>query len=224
MDISNHNREILDIFPNFKYHFKNFKHSLIRSKFNPLYMQIDENMMQQYGLTPKELETTMQAYRPETIKAKTLFVEAGKISNKIGYIIQGLMRAYTYDQEGNEITTAFYPTGSLVISFESFNERVPAKEYIVALEDTEMLVITHERQMELYDQVPIWPQICKDMASKESSEQLARALQFQTLNARERYLSFCEQNPEVLQKSPLRHIASYLGIDIATLSRIRKKN
>jgi CRP-like cAMP-binding protein len=187
-------------------------------------MKIDNTIMQQYGLTPQELETTMQAYRPETIKAKTLFVEAGKISNKIGYITRGFMRAYTYDDAGNEITTAFYPSGSLVISFESFNERVPAKEYIVALEDTNMLVITHERQLELYAKVPMWPQICKDMASKESSEQLARALQFQTLNARERYQAFCEQNPEVLQKSPLRHIATYLGIDIATLSRIRKKS
>jgi CRP-like cAMP-binding protein len=186
-------------------------------------MKVDENMLQNYGLRPAELEKTIKAYVPERIKSKGFFVEHGKISNKIGFITKGLMRSFIYDRDGNDITTAFYPTGSLVISFESFNDRVPAKEYIVAMEDTEILVITHERQLELYQSVPLWPQICKDMASKESSDQQARALEFQTMNAKERYLSFCQQYPEVLQKAPLRHIATFLGIDNATLSRIRRK-
>jgi hypothetical protein len=61
------------------------------------------------------------------------------------------------------------------------------------------------------------------MADRKSNDLVARSVQLQTLSATERYQQFCRQYPEVAKKSALRHIASYLGIDIATLSRIRKK-
>jgi hypothetical protein len=50
-----------------------------------------------------------------------------------------------------------------------------------------------------------------------------RTIQLQTLSASERYQLFVRKNPDILQRVALRHIASYLGIDIATLSRIRRK-
>jgi len=49
-----------------------------------------------------------------------------------------------------------------------------------------------------------------------------RSIQLQTLTATERYQLFIKKHPDILQRVALKHIASYLGIDIATLSRIRK--
>ena len=111
----------------------------------------------------------------------------------------------------------------MVISFESFNNQVPSKENITALVDSEISTITYEKQKELYRLVPAWQNICKDLADFKSREMISRSVQFQTLSASERYDLFCKENPEIVQKVALKHIASYLGIDIATLSRIRKK-
>jgi hypothetical protein len=48
----------------------------------------------------------------------------------------------------------FFSEETLVISFDSFNNRVPAAENIKAIEDTELMVVPYEKQKELYDKIP----------------------------------------------------------------------
>ena len=111
----------------------------------------------------------------------------------------------------------------IIISFESFNNQVPSKENIIAIEDSKLMVVSNKRQKELYEMVPAWNQICKDLADLISREMIDRAAQFQTLTATERYQKFCREQPQLLPRVNLGHIASYIGVDTATLSRIRKK-
>ena len=186
-------------------------------------MQIDENIAKKYNLTEDEIKLTMSGYIPMYIKANDYFLKENEICNYIGYVTKGLFRSFFYDDYANEITTDFFPEGTLIIAFDSFNNRKPSKEYIKAVEDSELMSISYERQKELYDKVPAWNQICKDLADVKSREMLERASRFQTMSATERYRTFCKENPNILQKATLGHIASYIGVDIATLSRIRRK-
>ena len=186
-------------------------------------MQLDKNTIEKYNLTEKELELTMSSYKPLSIKENDFFLKEGEICKAIGFVKKGLFRSYFYDDHANEITSEFFPEGTLIISFGSFNNQVPAKENIKAIEDSELMVVSYERQKELYDLIPAWNQICKDLADFKSREMIERANQFQTMSATERYRKFCNDYPQVLQKATLGHIASFIGVDIATLSRIRKK-
>ena len=65
-------------------------------------------------------------------------------------------------------------------------------------------------------------QIARDVEEMKYNDLMNQAIQLQTLSASERYQLFCEKHNDILQKVALKHVASYLGIDIATLSRIRK--
>lgn len=186
-------------------------------------MDLNENMMEYYGLSEDELTIAMSSFMPEKLQAKQYYLKEGEISDKIGFVKSGLLRAFFYNDNADEITTDFYPSGSLIISFDSFNNQTPSKENIVAVDDAELLVITYQKQQQLYQKVPVWNQMCRDIADKKSEDSKNRAVQMQTLTAKERYQQFCKDYPEVIQKCPLRHIASYLGIDNATLSRIRRK-
>jgi CRP-like cAMP-binding protein len=186
-------------------------------------MQLDKNSLDKHNLSEEELKLTMSSYVPQTIKANEFFLKEGQVCNYIGFVTKGLLRAFLYDDFANEITSDFYQVGSLIISFDSFNNRVPSKENIKAIEDTELMVIGFEKQKELYQLVPAWNQICKDLADTISSEMIERSRLFQTMTATERYQDFCKKHPIILQKATLGHIASYIGVDIATLSRIRKK-
>jgi len=44
-----------------------------------------------------------------------------------------------------------------------------------------------------------------------------------TLTAEQRYLKLLEEQPEVLQNVPMQYIASFLGMNPKSLSRIRKQ-
>jgi len=182
-----------------------------------------ENMFEYYGFSEEDIHVTMGSFVPEKIMANNLFLKEGAVSNRIAFVKDGLLRSFFYDDNANEITTNFYPSGSLVIAFDSFNNQIPSQENIVAITDSELFTISFLKMKELYQLVPVWNQVCKDIADQKSNEMIARSVQFQTLSATERYHQFCQQNPEVIKYAALRHIASYLGIDIATLSRIRKK-
>jgi CRP-like cAMP-binding protein len=186
-------------------------------------MEVNENIIEHYGLTESEWNITMTSFVPEYIVANRSFLKQGSISDKIGFVKSGVLRAFFYDDNANEVTTQFYQLGSLVISFDSFNNQIASKENIVAVNASELFVISYQKLKELYLSVPVWQQICKDMADRKSKDLIARSIEFQTLSATERYQQFCQQYPEVTKRAALRHIASYLGVDIATLSRIRRK-
>jgi CRP/FNR family transcriptional regulator, anaerobic regulatory protein len=186
-------------------------------------MKLDKDSLNNYKLTEQELKLTMSSYVPQSLKANEFFLKEGKVCNYIGFVTKGILRAYIFDDFANEITTDFYPEGSLIISFDSFNNKIPSKENIRAVEDSELMVISFEQQKELYRLVPAWNQICKDFADFISREMIERTRLFQTMSATERYNDFCKKHPDILQRVTLGCIASYLGVDIATLSRIRKK-
>lgn len=186
-------------------------------------MTLTEGILKKYRLTEDEIELTKSSYMPMSVKANGYFLEAGKLSDHIGYVTKGLFRSFFYDDFANEIVTDFFAEGSLIIAFDSFNNRKPSTEYIKAIEDSDLMVICYQKQKELYDKIPAWNQICKDLADVKSREMIERSKRFQIMSATERYRAFCKENPSVLQRATLGHIASYIGVDIATLSRIRKK-
>jgi len=185
-------------------------------------MDFKDRLTEHYGFTDRDWSETVSRYWPETLQARSLFLEKGKVSTRLAYLRSGMMRSFFYDDRGNEITTHFFKKGSVVISMKSFNDQVPAREYIIAIEDCEMDVITYDRMQELIREVPAWRQIGKDVDEAMYNSLMNRSIQLQTLTASERYELFIKKHPDILQKVALKHIASYLGIDIATLSRIRK--
>jgi len=185
-------------------------------------MDFKDRLIEHYGFTDRDWNETVSRYRPETLQARSLFLEKGQIATRIAYLRSGMMRSFFYDDRANEITTHFFKKGSVVISMKSFNDQVPSREYIIAIEDCEMDVITYDRMQELIRVVPAWRQIGKDVDEAMYNSLMNRSIQLQTLTASERYELFIKKHPDILQKVALKHIASYLGIDIATLSRIRK--
>jgi CRP/FNR family transcriptional regulator, anaerobic regulatory protein len=186
-------------------------------------MDFRDRLIEHYDFTDADWSETVSRFEPVTLPAKSLFLESGKIATSLGYLRKGLMRSFFYDDQANDITTHFFKEGTVVISMKSFNDQVPSRENIIALEPCEIDIITYDRMMDLIRVVPAWGQIAKDVDEFKYNQLMNRTIQLQTLSASERYQLFVRKNPDILQRVALRHIASYLGIDIATLSRIRRK-
>jgi len=185
-------------------------------------MDFRDRLIAHYGFTDSDWQETVSRFEPVSLPAKSLFLEKGKVATRLGYLRKGLMRSFFYDDRADDITTHFFKQGTVVISMKSFNDQVPSREFIVAMEDCELDVITYERMMALMKVVPAWRQIAKDVDEFKFNSLMNRSIQLQTLTASERYQLFVKKHPDILQRVALKHIASYLGIDIATLSRIRR--
>lgn len=186
-------------------------------------MTLTEKLQKIYNLSDDEIAISFEYFSKEIIKSGTMFLRSGEVSGKLGFIVEGLFRTFKYDIDFNEITTGFSIPGTVLISAESFNRQIVGTENIIALKDSELFTITSEKMKELYKRIPVWQTICFDVAEIKNLNLQNRLLKFQTLSARDRYNLFCTEYPELIQSVPLKYIASYLGIDPATLSRVRKK-
>ncbi len=186
-------------------------------------MDLREKLVSQYKMSDSDLEASLNYFEHVCIKAKSLYLKQGLISDRLAFLKTGLLRSFFYDDNGEELTNHFFVPGQVVVSIDSFNKQLPAKENIIASDDSEMQVISFSNMQKLFDSVPIWRQIAKEVSEIKIKNLMNRSIILQSLSATERYHLLMEKQPEIIQKVALKHIASYLGIDIATLSRIRKR-
>ncbi len=186
-------------------------------------MNFRDTLIRHFNFSEADWQETISRFRSETMDPKTLFLEKGKVADRIALIQSGLMRSFFYNDNADDITTHFFREGNVVISMKSFNLQVPSEEYIVAMEQCKLLVATYKDMHELAERIPAWKKIISTVDHQKFNQQMKRSIQLQTLTAPERYQLFMEKHPEILRRVALKHVASYLGIDIATLSRIRKK-
>jgi CRP-like cAMP-binding protein len=186
-------------------------------------MNFKDSLIKHFKFTEKEWELSQPFFHSEEFKAKEYFLKAGKVSDKIAVVETGLLRTFFFNEDGVEITTQFFVPGTLVISSVSFNQQIPAKESIITIEPSRLIVFTYKNMQELIKAVPVWQQIPLAASEFKNRQKEKRIIELQTLSAKERYVKFLEKYPQVCRSATVGQIASYLGIDIATLSRIRSK-
>ena len=160
-------------------------------------------------------------FKVQKLKKGEYFLEEGKVSKKIAFIVSGLFRTY-YLKDGMEITTCFCKENSFTTSYKSLITKQPSDLSIQAIEDTELLVIQFDDLQKLYEKHLFWQQVGRLVAEKEfiTIECYTRFLNDKT--AKQRYLQVLENENDIIQRVPLIYLASYLQVAPETLSRIRK--
>jgi len=162
-------------------------------------------------------------------KAKTLelhkdeyFSEAGKIPRQVGFILEGIFRFCYYNNKGEEITYYFIDENSFVADYQRFEAQAAASEYVQAVTDCKLLVFSKKDWDDISNTIVGWDKIVTKIYNKCMTEAIDRRSPLVSEDATTRYLSFIEKFPTLLNRVPLSHIASYLGITQQSLSRIRK--
>ena len=151
-------------------------------------------------------------------------LQAGRVSDDYLFLDSGLIRAFAYDTDGNDVTTGFYASGQVVLEVASFFNRTPSQEYIQALTDCRGWGITHQQMNALFHARPEFREFGRSVLVRGYAALKSRMLALITEPAAARYASLLRASPEILQHAPLKTVASYLGITDTSLSRIRKGN
>lgn len=171
---------------------------------------------------PNILEEISSAFNPAIYSKGDYLIKEGRLSDSYLFLEKGFFRAYTFDQEGNEVTTGFYSSNSVAFEVYSFFNRTVSRENIQALTDSVGWVISYDKLNHLFHTLPAFRDFGRAVLVRGFSSLKQRMLAMINETAEQRYALLIKNNPEVFQYAPLKDIASFLGITDSSLSRIRK--
>ncbi|MET0463406.1 MAG: Crp/Fnr family transcriptional regulator [Chitinophagaceae bacterium] len=177
----------------------------------------------QFGnLNKQQTDLILSKAKELTLHKDDYFSEAGKIPRQVGFILEGVVRFCYYNNKGEEITHFFIDENNFVSDYQKFESQVAASEYIQAVTDCKLLVFSKKDWDEIGNTIVGWGNITNLILKNCLLKTIERRSPLVSEDATTRYLSFIEQFPGLLNRIPLSHIASYLGITQQSLSRIRK--
>ena len=183
-----------------------------------------------FQITMKQLITLIEQelikHKIETsytqLKKGDYFVYSGQVSRHIALVKTGFLRTYHVNDRGDEITTDFSQPGQFCVSYYSFYAEQPAFEFIEAITDCELHLIDHAFLQKLYHQSLEMNMLGRKLLENAMVERDLRIKKIMHQTAKERYEWFAENYNEVYKVAKLQYIASFLGINIETLSRVRR--
>jgi CRP-like cAMP-binding protein len=146
----------------------------------------------------------------------------GEICRNSYWIEKGILRKYYLAGE-KEISTELLFENDLAVSMHSYTLQTASNEYIQALEDTVVSSTSYTQFQQLKQQFPELIQLDLLLTEYYALWLEERLFCFHTMDATTRYRLLLQEHPEMIQKVQLTYIASYLGISLETLSRIRAK-
>lgn len=157
------------------------------------------------------------------LQPKHFFIHANVIQQEIGFVFQGLIRAFYIDNQGNEITVNFVQENRYATHYTAFITRTPGKYYFQCIEPTILVNLSYDHIQTGYDKFPDIERYGRLIAEEVLKFQQKRieSLLFDT--AEQRYLDFIKENPDLFNRVSLSHLSSFLGMERQTLTRIRQK-
>ncbi|QJB39142.1 Crp/Fnr family transcriptional regulator [Chitinophaga oryzae] len=175
-----------------------------------------------HPVPPADWSLFEDTLRPAFFKRGTFFIEAGKVSHEIAFVLKGAFRAY-YIIDGEEKCVDFFLEGQWAKAYHNFLSQSKSKIWVEALEDTAVFLVDYGTLQNLFDHSAYWERFGRLVTERlyTSSQQRAEALLLET--AEQRYISLVMRHPQLIERIPLYHLASYIGVRQPSLSRIRKR-
>jgi CRP-like cAMP-binding protein len=180
-----------------------------------------KNFIEQYvQLSHDDWETIKNEFQQEAFQKNEVILEEGKVCRYFYFLDTGLIRFYS-NVHGGDITKSFVVAPYCFTSKISFRNQLPANEAIQALDKTIVWKIDYRQYKEL-EKINSWNLFMRKLLNEiqEYTEKLM--LESKIHSAEKNYENLLQQYPaDLIQKLPLKHLASFLGVAPQSLSRIR---
>ncbi len=177
---------------------------------------------QTYGISDRDWEIFSSKLFKQAIPKKTDILTAGETEKHLSFIEEGILRLYI-PGELTDLTFGFAFSDSFVCAYDSFLTQLPSVYSVQTITDASLWRLSYTDLQTIYNSTEIG-----NLIGRKTSEQLflkkaERELSLLNDTAEERYLKIFKNRPELIEKIPLKYIASYIGITPQGLSRIRKR-
>lgn len=176
------------------------------------------------GLSDKDVATSFPFWKKRKITKGDFFNRQNIVCKDLGIVVSGLFRIFYYDENSREEKNVFFfSENQFIVSFRSFIFRYPCAYHIEAIEDAEILYLDYADLQRLYESHKAWEKFGRILAEYFFNQSQGRTEELLFLTHEQRYLNLLKQHPNIAQRVPSFHIASFLGIKNQSLSRIKKR-
>lgn len=175
---------------------------------------------QHYPLSDSSIELLASHFSSCSFPKRHTLVREGSFCRMAYFIEKGITRSY-WLVDGKEVTTWFSTEGDITFSMNEFYYGKPSDEFVETLEDVLLYSIPLKTLGELYEtniEIANWGRVIHQEGYKQIHRIHKERL---TLSAKERYERMLNEFPDIFNRVNLGYIASYLGITLPTLSKIR---
>ena len=169
------------------------------------------------------VSSIIERFEQRLLNKNDFLLKEGKISDDYTFLEAGYIRAFTYDTEGNEVTTNIYRNNSIVFEPASFIKRKPTTENFQTLTDCTTWTLKYDTFQILFHSIPQFREFAREILVNGFIALKERTLNMINLTAEQRYANLLNTRSDLFQNVSLKYLASYLGITDTSLSRIRKE-
>lgn len=152
-----------------------------------------------------------------------LFKQQDTVIDRLGFIESGSARSYFINQKGSEITDEILLEENFLSDIISIRTGESSPIMIELLEKSRLLVAPMDKVWDLLSRNVTFNILIREYIGDRAMNLVKRHLMFLNGTAKERYAYLVSTNPTLLQKYPLRFIATMIGVTQTQLSRIRNE-
>lgn len=186
-------------------------------------MEIFLDYVLQFGnLNKQQIDLIKSKATEIELRKEDYYWEAGKAVKQIGFLTEGVIRVFYYNNKSEEITRYFIDENLLILDGPNSEGNYTPSEYLQAVTNCKLTVFSKKNWKEISDTIIGWEKIIQKINNKQHTDKIEKRSVLVSQDAATRYNEFIENFPTLANRVPLSYIASYLGITQSSLSRIRK--
>jgi CRP/FNR family transcriptional regulator, anaerobic regulatory protein len=172
-------------------------------------------------LNKAEKDLVTEKFHPRLYRKRQYVLQEGDICTQFNFVVRGCLRSYKIDEKGNTYVLQFASENNWINDLGSFHSVKTSLLNIDALEDTVVLQISHDELIYLYKYAPKFNLIFRVLVENAYIRLQERILQNISSTAEERYQSFLELYPHLVNRLSQVQIAAFLGVTPEFLSKLR---
>ena len=172
------------------------------------------------SLKENEWQQFSGIWQPFECKRKTILTATGETERHLYFVLDGLQRAFYVGDDQKEATIVFTYPHSFSGVADSFLTQTASNYFFETLTASKFLRTTYKQLEELMNKFTAIQQLVLKLTAFALKGVLERQIEIQSFSAEEKFRSLLKRSPHVLQIIPHKYLASYLGIDPATFSKL----
>ena len=182
--------------------------------------QLRQFITASFSLKGEELEQLLNIWQPFECRRKTILTTAGETERYLYFVVEGIQRGFYIGDDKKEATIVFMYAPSFSGIADSFLTQTPSNYFLETLTASRFLRTSYKQMEELMGQYPEIRKMVLFLTAFIVKGLLQRQVELQCFSAEEKFRTLLNRSPHLLQLIPHKYLASYLGIDPTTFSKL----